>query len=113
MTNPFACQQYAEKCRALANGSSKDRRREVLRLADIWEGLPRGRHRHQPNSAFRSHRRLRDRPLGFGLDPKILWAAVLRVKFDKVAKEPIPDRFRDLLGRLDAAESRKRRRGYG
>jgi hypothetical protein len=41
MKSPFECRRYAEECRALANGLSADRRREVLAMADIWEGLAR------------------------------------------------------------------------
>jgi hypothetical protein len=41
MKSPFACRRYAEECRALANGLNPDRRREVLRMADIWEELAR------------------------------------------------------------------------
>ena len=41
MKSPFECREYAEKCRRLANGFSKERRSEVLRMADIWEDLAR------------------------------------------------------------------------
>jgi hypothetical protein len=43
MKSPFECRRYAEECRTLANGLSADRRREVLAMADIWEGLARDR----------------------------------------------------------------------
>jgi hypothetical protein len=41
MKSPFECRQFAEQCRALANGLSGERRREVLNMADIWEALAR------------------------------------------------------------------------
>jgi hypothetical protein len=36
------------------------------------------------------------------------WGAGLRVRYDEVAHEPLPDRFRDLLEQLEEAESRRR-----
>ena len=33
------------------------------------------------------------------------WARVLRARFGEVAKEPMPDRFRELLEQLEDAES--------
>lgn len=33
---------------------------------------------------------------------------VLKTNYDEVMQEPVPDRFRELLDRLDEAESRKR-----
>ena len=41
MKSPFECRQFAEQCRAMANGLSGERRREVLNMADIWEALAR------------------------------------------------------------------------
>ena len=41
MKSPFECRHYAEQCRAMANGLNQERRREVLRMADIWEDLAR------------------------------------------------------------------------
>lgn len=99
MKSPFECREYAEKCRALANGESEDRRREVLRMADIWEALARDRQRGQPDLACRSDRPARAHISG--LDPKIIWAAVIRAKFDEVAKEPLPNKCRDLLKQLE------------
>ena len=37
-----------------------------------------------------------------------VWARVLRIRYGEVAREPIPDRFRELLERLEDAESRDR-----
>ena len=108
MKSPFECRVYAEKCRALANGFGEERRREVLRMADIWEGLARDRQGRQHDSTFRSDRRKLERRIGWGLDPERLWAAGLRTNFDEVAKEPLPTRFRNLLKQLDAVESRGR-----
>jgi hypothetical protein len=39
MKSPFECRRYAEQCRALANGMNEQQRREVLRMADIWEAM--------------------------------------------------------------------------
>lgn len=36
------------------------------------------------------------------------WARALRVGYGQVAQEPMPDRFRKLLERLENAESRDR-----
>jgi hypothetical protein len=41
MKSPFECRRYAEQCRAMANGLNQERRRDVLRMADIWEDLAR------------------------------------------------------------------------
>lgn len=45
MKSPFESRQYAEVCRSLANGVSLEHRREVLRMADIWEDLTGDRER--------------------------------------------------------------------
>ena len=39
MKSPFECRQYAEQCRAMANGMNEEQRRQVLRMADIWEHM--------------------------------------------------------------------------
>jgi hypothetical protein len=44
---------------------------------------------------------------------KMAWAKGLRARYDRVKREPVPDRFRDLLKRIDDAESHKRRRAKG
>jgi predicted metal-dependent hydrolase len=36
------------------------------------------------------------------------WAKGLRARYDQVARESLPDRLRDLLEKLEDAESRKR-----
>lgn len=36
------------------------------------------------------------------------WARVLKAGYGEVAQEPMPDRFRELLERLEDAESHKR-----
>jgi hypothetical protein len=38
------------------------------------------------------------------------WAKGLRSRYAKIAKEPVPNSFRDLLEQIEDAESRKRRR---
>jgi hypothetical protein len=96
MTSQFERREYAEKCRALASGPSEEGRREVLRMADIWESVARERRRRQPDLVF---------------DPKNLWATGLRAQFDEVFKEPMPDRFRDLLKQLEDMDSRGRTYG--
>ena len=108
MKSPFECRVYAEKCSALANGFGEERRRDVLRMADIWEGLTRNTESRQPDSTFRSARRKLERRIGWGFDPEKLWEAGLRASFDEVAKEPLPTRFRNLLKQLDSVESRGR-----
>ena len=39
-----------------------------------------------------------------------VWASVLKSRYDEVAEKPIPERFVDLLKRIDAAEQRAWRR---
>lgn len=39
---------------------------------------------------------------------KMAWAKGLRARYDKVRREPVPNQFRNLLKRIDAADSRKR-----
>jgi hypothetical protein len=36
------------------------------------------------------------------------WAAGLKARYDEVAEKPLPDKFRELLERIEDAESRKR-----
>ncbi len=36
------------------------------------------------------------------------WARVLKARYGEVAQEPMPDRFRELLERLEDAEERDR-----
>lgn len=36
--------------------------------------------------------------------PEKTWARALKVGYDEVAQEPVPDRFRELLERLEDAE---------
>jgi len=107
MKSPFECPRYAQECRALANGYSEERRREVLRLADIWEGPARDRKHRRPGQTFRADRRLGDRRTGFGLDPRKTWAEAFRARFGEVGKEPLPTRFRDLLTELEDVDQRR------
>ena len=80
-------------CRSLLTGGlSDEQRRQVLLMIEIWEDLARDR----------------ERRIGSMPNPETLWAAGLRDRFDGVAKEPMPDRFRKLLEQLDAAELRGR-----
>jgi len=76
-------------------------------MADIWEGSARDRERRRPDQISRADRRIRDRRIGFGLDLQIPWAAGIRAKFEEVGKEPLPDRFRDLLKQLEDVDSRR------
>jgi hypothetical protein len=41
MKSPLECRQFAEQCRAMANGLSGERRREVLNMSVIWDALAR------------------------------------------------------------------------
>ena len=107
MKSPFECLRYAQQCRALANGNSEDRRREVLRMADIWEGPARDSVHRRPEQIFPADSRDRDRRNGFGLDPKVVWAAGIRARFDEVGKEPLPNRFRDLLKQFEVVDRRR------
>lgn len=48
--------------------------------------------------------------LKYGNDdtPEETWARALKVGYDEVAQEPMPNRFRELLEQLEKAESRNR-----
>ena len=105
MKSPFECRKYAEECRVLANGYDEDRRREVLRIADIYEGSAPHCERSRPRLVFRSDRDMPNRRIESGNDPRRLWAASLQARFDEVAKEPLPARFRDLLDKVARAEN--------
>lgn len=95
MKSPFECPRYAQRCRDLANGYGEDRRREVLRMADIWEGPAHDREHSQAERIFSADR------IGFGVDPGIIRAEAIRARFDEVARQPLPKRLRDLLKRLE------------
>ena len=41
--------------------------------------------------------------------PETAWARRLRARYNDVAEEPLPDRLRDLLERLQDADSRRPR----
>jgi hypothetical protein len=41
-------------------------------------------------------------------DRHVAWGTGLRARYDEVAHEPVPERFRDLLKQLADAESRQR-----
>ena len=41
-------------------------------------------------------------------DRRAVWAAGLKVGYDRVAQEPMPDRFNELLRQLHDAEERER-----
>lgn len=41
-------------------------------------------------------------------DGTAVWAEIVRSRYDVIASEPLPDRVRDLLKQLDAAEARER-----
>jgi hypothetical protein len=43
-----------------------------------------------------------------GNEREMAWAKGLKARYDKVAQQPVPDRFRDLLRRIDDADSRER-----
>ena len=64
-------------------------------MADIWEGPARDRERRQPEQVGRADGR------GVGLDPRIVRVKAIRARFAEVASQPLPNRFRDLLKRLD------------
>ena len=86
MKSAFACRAQAKECRALAKSFAGERRRQTLDMAEIWEDLAR-----QLDSAKNRH-----------------LAGMIQATYDKVAREPVPDRFRELLMRLDAAEQPRR-----
>ena len=86
MRTASECRAQAKKCRALANGFAGDRRQQTLDMAETWEDLAR-----QVDAANNRH-----------------LAGMIKATYDKVANEPMPERFRELLGRLDAAEPRGR-----
>jgi hypothetical protein len=86
MLSASECRVHAKDCRALAKSLDGERRQQALEMAETWEELAR-----QLDAANNRH-----------------LAGMLKATYDKVAREPVPDRFRELLGRLDDAESRRR-----
>ncbi|MEX2374434.1 MAG: NepR family anti-sigma factor [Dehalococcoidia bacterium] len=86
MRSATECREQAEDWRALANRCYGDRRHHALDMAEHWEDLAR-----QVDSANNHH-----------------LAGMLKAVYDDVADEPVPDRFRELLGQLDAADARSR-----
>jgi hypothetical protein len=86
MRSAAECREQAKECRALAKGLDGERRQQTLEMAETWEDLAR-----QVDSASNRH-----------------LAGMLKATYDNVANEPVPDHFRELLGRLDAAGSRGR-----
>jgi len=86
MRSASACRAQAKECRALAKSFTGERRQQTLEMAKTWEELAR-----QLDSANNRH-----------------LVGMIQATYDKVAREPVPDRFRELLMRLDAAEPRGR-----
>jgi hypothetical protein len=86
MRTASECRAQAKECRALAISFTGDRRQQTLDMAEAWEDLAR-----QVDSANTRH-----------------LAGMIKATYDKVANEPVPDRFRELLVRLGNAECRER-----
>ena len=86
MRTASECRAQAKECRALAKGFAGDRRQQTLDMAETWEDLAR-----QVDAANNRH-----------------LAGMIKATYDEVAHEPVPERFRKLLGRLNAAEPRGR-----
>jgi hypothetical protein len=84
MRSATECREQAQDWRALAIRCHGDRRHHALDLAEHWEDLAR-----HVDSANNRH-----------------LAGMVKANYDQFAKEPVPDHFRELLGRLDVAESR-------
>jgi hypothetical protein len=78
MRSAAECRHRAKECRALAKGFDGERRHQTLVMAETWEDLAR-----QVDCANNRH-----------------LAGMLKATYDNVAREPVPDRFRELLGRL-------------
>lgn len=78
--------QHAKECRVLAKGFTGERRQQTIELAETWEDLAR-----QVESAQNRH-----------------LTGMIKAVYDDVANEPVPARLRELLWRLDAADSRGR-----
>lgn len=87
MRSAFECRKQAKECRALATDFEGERRQQLIEMAETWDDLAR-----QMDSANNRH-----------------LAGMIKATFDKVAGEPVPDRLRKLLRRLDDKDSRGRR----
>ena len=81
MKSASECRAQAQEWRTLARNFYGNRRHHALDMAEHWEDLAR-----QLDSANNRH-----------------LADMIKATYNKVVNEPVPDRFRDLLGRLDAA----------
>jgi hypothetical protein len=86
MRSASECRAQAKECRALAKGVDGERRQQTLEMAETWDDLAR-------QMDLSNNRHL---------------AGMIKATFDKVAHEPVPDRLRELLGRLENAEPRQR-----
>jgi hypothetical protein len=88
MRSASLCRAQAKECRALAKDFDRDRRQQILGMAETWDDLAR-----QVDADNNRH-----------------LTGMIRATYDKVASEPVPDRLRELLGRLDAKDWRERGR---
>ena len=86
MKTAWECRAHAAECRTLAHGAAKGFAQELLKLAEIWEGLARDREGAS----------------------KLPAADALRTFFDQVAHQPVPPEFLELLRQLDDAAPRAR-----
>jgi hypothetical protein len=84
MKTAWECRAHAAECRALAYGAAEGFGRELLEMAELWEGLARDRE-------------------GAGDDPA---ADAIRAFYDHVTRQPVPPKFLDLLRQLEDAAPR-------
>ena len=75
---------YAAECRTLAHRVADEHRDHILSMAEAWEELARD------IDGQRSH-------------STILASSMLKTAFDKVAEQPVPDKFLLLLEQLSRA----------
>jgi hypothetical protein len=84
MRSAAECREHAKECHALAMSFAGERRQQTLDMAQTWENLAR-----EVDTSNSRH-----------------LSGAIRATYDRFAHEPVPQVFRDLLGRLDAAEAR-------
>jgi hypothetical protein len=85
MRSAAECLEHAKECRALAMSFAGERRQQTLDMAMTWERLARD----------------------VDISTSRHMSGEIRATYDRFAHEPVPQVFRDLLSRLEAAEWRR------
>ncbi len=85
MKSAAECREHAKECRALAIVFAGERRQQTLDMAKTWENLAR-----EVDTSNSRH-----------------FSGAVRATYDRYARESVPQKFQDLMGRLEAADRRR------